>query len=149
MTDEKGPDADGNGPDADANGSGEAAHAGTASYVFRVQFRLEPKPSGVSVDPATFETVLSRDADPPGTEGWLFFRDNLWRGELADERHFRDLTEEALGVPVTSVSFRELRTDEAYLAALKEAIAADLDAFNADAVTEVLSKYLGSSIRVE
>jgi len=46
------------------------------------------------------------------------------------------------------VSFSELRTTEAYLDDLKAAIADDLDAFNADTVSEVLKKYLGSSIHV-
>ncbi|ELZ19539.1 hypothetical protein C477_07713, partial [Haloterrigena salina JCM 13891] len=50
--------------------------------------------------------------------------------------------------PVESVLFRELQVDEEYFAALKDAIADDLDLFNADNVSEVLSKYLGSSIRV-
>lgn len=122
--------------------------AGSASYVFRVEFRLEPGPPEVDVDPATFETVLYREADPPGTDGWRFFRDNCWRGELADEAHFRELTESALGVPVTGVSFSELRTDEAYLDALKAAVADDLDAFASETASEALSKYLGSSIRV-
>ncbi|SFR92349.1 hypothetical protein SAMN05216559_1053 [Halomicrobium zhouii] len=120
-----------------------------ASYVFRVRFRLEPGPPEVSVEPDSFETVLYREADRPGSDGWLFFRDNLWRGDLGDQAHFRELTEEALDVPVTAVSFRELQTDEAYLEDLKEAIAADLDLFNADGVSKVLLKYLGSSIRVE
>ncbi|WP_225334972.1 LWR-salt protein [Halomicrobium urmianum] len=122
---------------------------GEAAYVFRVAVRLDPGPPEVSVDPATFETVMERAADPPGEDGWLFFRDNLWRGELADEGHFRRLTEEALSAPVADVSFRELRTDEAYLAALKEEMATNLEEFNADDVSEALSKYLGSSIRVE
>lgn len=122
---------------------------GTASYVFRVRFRLEPGPPEVSVEPQEFETVLYREADRPGSEGWLFFRDNLWRGDLGDESHFRELTEEALDVPVTDVSFRELQAEEAYLDELKATIADDLDLFNADGVSEVLSKYLGSSIRVE
>ncbi|WP_226010582.1 LWR-salt protein [Halomicrobium salinisoli] len=128
-------------------GSGEG-DAGEAAYVFRVTVRLDTGPPGVSVDPTTFETVLERAADPPGEDGWLFFRDNLWRGELADEGHFRELTEEALSAPVADVSFRELRTDEAYLAALKAEIGENLTAFNADGVSEALSKYLGSSIRV-
>jgi len=50
---------------------------------------------------------------------------------------------------VTDVSFRELQAEEAYLDELKATIADDLDLFNADGVSEVLSKYLGSSIRVE
>ncbi|MFC7132460.1 MULTISPECIES: LWR-salt protein [Salinibaculum] len=121
---------------------------GTARYVFRVTVRLEPTVPGVAVDPAEFETTLSRDADPPEEEGWLFFRDNLWRGDLADADYFRKLTEEALDVPVTSVSFSELRTDDAYLTALRGAIASHLDEFNADTVDKALSTFLGSSIRV-
>ena len=121
---------------------------GTARYVFRVTVRLDPTVPGVAVDPAEFETTLYRDADPPEEEGWLFFRDNLWRGDLADADYFRELTEEALDVPVTSVSFSELRTDDAYLTALRGAIASHLDEFNADTVDKVLSTFLGSSIRV-
>ncbi|PSQ09191.1 hypothetical protein BRC93_13560 [Halobacteriales archaeon QS_5_70_15] len=119
-----------------------------AEYVFRVTFRLEPVDPDVSVDPETFETVLRKRAVPPGEDGWLFFRDNLWRGEVNDEPHLRDLAEESLGVHVASVDFRELRTDEAYLSGLREAVAADLGAFRADDVAEVLHKYLGSSLRV-
>lgn len=119
-----------------------------ARYVFGVRFRLEPTGEEVSVEPAEFETKLSREADPPGEEGWRFFRDNLWRGELADEDHFRTLTAEALGVTVLSVDFRALRIDEEYLDALREAIDANLGEFNADSASEVLNKYLGSSIEV-
>ncbi|MBX0294774.1 LWR-salt protein [Haloarcula nitratireducens] len=119
-----------------------------ARYAFRVTFRLDPA-QGVTTEPGRFETTLYRAADPPGEDGWLFFRDNCWRGNVADEGHVRQLAEDALGVPVESVSFSELQTSEAYLDDLKAAIAADLGAFNADNVTEVLSKYLGSSIRVE
>jgi hypothetical protein len=121
---------------------------GEAEYVFGVRFQLDPTDDGVSVDPQTFETRVYRRADPPGENGWLFFRDNCWRGELADEAHFRQLTEEALDVPVVAVDFRELRTDETYLSSLKAEIAANLSLFNVDSTTEVLSKYLGSSIRV-
>lgn len=120
-----------------------------ARYVFAVRFRLDPAAGGVSVSPQEFETRLFREADAPGTEGWLFFRDNLWRGELGDERHFRQLTEDALGVPIASASFRALETDEEYLTALKEEIGTDLDLFKADSVEEVLSKYLGSALEVE
>ena len=119
-----------------------------ARYVFGVQFRLEPESEGVSVEPATFETKLYRAADPPGEEGWLFFRDNFWRGELGDERHFRELTEEMLGVTILSVDFRSLQIDEEYRSALEGAIDADLELFKADSVSEVLNKYLGSSIEV-
>ncbi|WP_324663831.1 LWR-salt protein [Haloarcula sediminis] len=118
-----------------------------ASYLFRVTVRLDPD-SGYRAEPDTFETVLSRAADPPGEAGWLFFRDTLWRGEIGDAAHGRRLAEDALGMPVESVSFSELRTSDAYLDDLKAAIAEDLDAFNADSVSEVLKKYLGSSIHV-
>jgi len=112
-----------------------------------VTVRLDPEP-GYSAEPATFETVLSRTADPPGEDGWLFFRDTLWRGELGDDAHGQRLAADALGVPVESVSFSELQTSEAYLDDLKAAIADDLDLFNADTVSEVLKKYLGGSIHV-
>lgn len=118
-----------------------------AAYVFAVRFRLDPG-MGVSVSPAAFETRLRRPADEPGEPGWLFFRDNLWRGDLADPEGFRELTADALGVPVESVEYRALETDREYYGALKSAIGDDLAAFNADNVDEVLSKYLGSSVEV-
>jgi hypothetical protein len=121
----------------------------TARYVFRVEVQLEPDADGLWTDPDRFKTTLYRTADEPETDGWLFFRDTLWRGELADERHFRTAVEDELGCEVVTASFSELRTDEAYLADLKAAIADDLPLFNADSVSEVLSKYLGSSVHVE
>ena len=121
--------------------------AGDARYVFRVRFRLDP-PWDTTVDPETFETTLCRRAAPPGEDGWRFFRDNLWRGAVGDEPYLLEVTEEALGVPVESVAFSELRTDGAYLDALRAAIREDLGAFRADSVEAALSKYLGSSIRV-
>ncbi|WP_018257689.1 LWR-salt protein [Halomicrobium katesii] len=84
-----------------------------------------------------------------GDDGWLFFRDNCWRGALNDPAFFGTETEDALGVSVDDVRFQELQTDEAYFAALKSAIADDPSLFNAESVTEVLRTYLGSSIRVE
>lgn len=125
----------------------------TARYAFHVRFRLEPH-ADVSLDPQTFETTLYRPANDPGRSGWLFFRDNLWRGEVNDERHLRDLAEAALGVPVESVTFRELQTNPAYLDALKAAIERELDAHpstfgNATSVDEVMKNYLGSSVRVQ
>ena len=129
-------------------GDAVEGESGDAEYVFKARFRLDPTVAGLRTEPEEFETTLFRRADPPGSDGWLFFRDNLWRGELGDERYFRELTEEALGVTVLSVDFRELRTDEAYLDALETEIGTDLDRFNADGVPEVLSKYLGSSIHV-
>ncbi len=127
-------------------GAHDPTEAG-ARYVFRVTVRFDPRP-GYRADPDTAETVLSRAADPPGEDGWLFFRDTLWRGELGDAAHGRRLAEEALEVPVESVTFSELRTSQAYLDDLKAAIAGDLAAFNAETVSEVLKKYLGSSIHV-
>ncbi len=122
--------------------------SGEAAYVFRVRFRPAPS-EGVRLDPATFETVARWPAATPGEEGWLFFRDTLWRGDVNDEEYVRDRFAETLGVPVESVSFSELVADEAYFEALKAEIGENLDAFNADGVPEVLNKYLGSSIRVE
>jgi hypothetical protein len=118
-----------------------------AAYVFRVRFRLDPDKG--RVDPNAFETVLRIPAAGPGEEGWLFFQRNLWRGEIGDKSHFRSVAEDHLGVPVESITFSELETDDRYLDALKDEIAADLTLFNADSVDEVLHKYLGSSIRVQ
>ncbi|WP_435099449.1 LWR-salt protein [Halarchaeum sp. P4] len=118
-------------------------------YVFAVRFRLEPAARDVSLEPNSFETRLYRDADEPGEEGWRFFRDNLWRGELADDAHFRDLTAEALDVTVLSVEYRSFEVDEEYRTAFREAIADDLEAFRADTVDEVVNKYLGSSLEVQ
>ena len=126
----------------------EAGGEGEAAYVFRVRFRPDPS-EGVRLDPATFETVARWPAAAPGEEGWLFFRDNLWRGDVNDEQHMRERFSETLGVSVESVTFSELAADEAYFETLKSEIGATLDAFNADGVPEVLNKYLGSSIRVE
>jgi hypothetical protein len=123
-----------------------------AAYVFAVAFRLAPEEA--AVDPDRFETTLELPATEPGTEGWLFFRDRLWRGEIGDESSFRALAEERLGVAgaeavaVVAADFRELRTDREYLDALKGEIAADLDRFNAESVDEALRKYLGSSVHV-
>lgn len=118
-----------------------------ARYAFSVEFRLETPPD-VSIEPATFETRLYRAATDPGEPGWRFFRDNLWRGELADRDHFRNLSEDALDVTVLSVDYRAFETDEEYLGALREAIEADLPAFRDESVDAVLNKYFGSSIEV-
>jgi hypothetical protein len=118
-----------------------------AAYVFAVRFRLDPD-RGVRVDPETFETRLRRPADDPGNSGWLFFRDNLWRGDLADPESFREMTADALGVPVDSVEYRSLETDREYYDVLRETIGEDLAIFKADSVDEVVSKYLGSSVEI-
>jgi hypothetical protein len=118
-----------------------------AAYVFRVRFRLDPDP--VRLDPAEFETVVRRPAKPPGEDGWLFFRNTLWRGEVSDVTHLEQLASKWLDVPVVSVSFQELETDQAYLEALREAIHDTPGAFDGDSPRNVLHKHLGSSIRVE
>ncbi|AHG00254.1 hypothetical protein HALLA_17060 [Halostagnicola larsenii XH-48] len=122
-----------------------------ARYVFGVRLRLEPDRSDVSVEPATVETTISIEAPEPGADGWRFFRNTLWHGELSDHEYGCRLAEDWLerSGEIEAVDFRELRADEAYVEALKTEIAADLEAFNAETVTEALSKYLGSSIRVE
>ncbi|MFB6079182.1 MAG: LWR-salt protein [Halarchaeum sp.] len=119
-----------------------------ARYVFAVRFRVEPS-RDVTVDPDEFETRLRREAAPPGDPGWLFFRDNLWRGELADDAHFRTLVADALGVTVLDVDYRAFELTESELAALRDALAADLDAFRAASVDEALNKYFGSSLEVQ
>lgn len=118
-------------------------------YVFRIRLRVEPTDSDVSLSPDRFETTLRRRAVPPGEDGWRFFRDNCWRGEVADEPHLCDLAEESLGVAVESVEFSELVCDREYYDALREAVAADLDAFRADDPVEALGKYLGNSVRID
>jgi len=118
-----------------------------AQYAFAVRFRLDPDYE-VRVEPQVFETRVERVAAEPGEPGWLFFRDNLWRGEIGDHDHFRELTKDALGVPVDSVEYRALETDREYYDALKEEVAAHLDLFKADSTAEVLNKYLGSSVEV-
>ncbi|WIV67599.1 LWR-salt protein [Natrialbaceae archaeon AArc-T1-2] len=122
--------------------------ADAARYVFRIECRLEPTVDEVSVVPDRFQTTMYRTAAPPGEDGWLFFRNTLWRGELEDPDHFRRVAEDVLGVSVTSVSFSELQTGEKYLAELETAIGDSLETFNADTVEEALTKYLGSSVRV-
>jgi len=120
-----------------------------ARYVFAVEFRIPTSPAELRLDPATFETRLYRTADPPGEDGWLFFRDNLWRGAVGDEEHMCKSASEDLGVDVESVEYRAFETDEEYLDALKAEIARDLDPFKAESVSEVLSKYFRSSLEIE
>ena len=121
---------------------------GDAEYVFSVRVGLSPADPELRLDPATVETTLFRTAADPGETGWLFFRDNLWRGEVNDPDHLRESAEDALGLEVRSVEFRELRAEAAYVEALKAEIADNLDLFNADDTAEVLKKYLGSRVHV-
>lgn len=119
-----------------------------AAYAFRVRFTLSPR--RVDMDPDEFETTVRIPAPRPGADGWLLFRDALWRGEANDAGHARDLIRERLpdGVEVLSATFSEFETDPEYREALEAAIEADLAAFRADSVREALHKYFGSSIHV-
>lgn len=118
-------------------------------YAFGVQIHLEPQSPAVRLEPAVVETRCLLTAPTPGEEGWLFFRDHCWRGEIRDERPVRELLEEHLGHTVVGVELRGLHVDEAYREALEAEIAADLNAFRADSIGEVVSKYLGSRLEVE
>jgi regulator of protease activity HflC (stomatin/prohibitin superfamily) len=117
-----------------------------AAYRFRVAFRLDP--GAVAVEPDSFETTMRRPADPPGESGWLFFRDNLWRGEIGDPAHLRERATAELGVEVVDVEFRAFECDAEYRTALETEIAANLEEFRAESAREALHKYLGSRIEV-
>ena len=127
----------------------DAENASNARYAFAIQFRLDAATADWQIDSRTLERTCYRVAPPPGEPGWLFFRDHLWRGECNHPEHTARLIEDAVSLPVESVVFRGLRTDEAYFERLKDEIATDLTSFNADSVAEVIKKYLGSSIQVE
>ncbi|QHS16392.1 LWR-salt protein [haloarchaeon 3A1-DGR] len=124
----------------------------SAAYVFRVTLRLDP--SAAEVSPDRFETTVRVPAPEPGTDGWLLFRDRLWRGELGDPERFHPVVRELLGlgdapgIAVVDVDFRELRTDESYLRSLRTAIESDPSPFAATDADTVLHQYLGSSIHV-
>lgn len=122
----------------------------SSEYVFRVRFSL-PNKADMRIEPETFETTIYRPAESPGETGWLFFRNNLWRGAVNDEPHLRETVGTALGVPIESITFSELRTNQAYLDELKAAIESELDRSTfgaATSVSDVLKQYLGSSIHV-
>ncbi|QLD84254.1 LWR-salt protein [Natronomonas halophila] len=128
--------------DAEAGADAEAA------YLFTVQLYLDAEAPDVWLDPAITETTMHKAAAEPGEEGWMFFRDNLWRGEINNYEHTRRLAEEALGMEVRSIEFRELRASEAYYEDLQAEIGEHLDAFKADDAAEVVKKYLGSRVHV-
>ncbi len=143
------------GPAREGSGS-RALHGGradggmTAAYVFDAAFRVEAPE--ISLTPNRFETTLRLFAPPPGASGeqidWLFFRDRLWSGAISDEAPLRRAVSDWLDVELLELAFAELRTDEAYLEALKAAVAEDLTRFNAESVDAALQQYLGSSIHV-
>lgn len=128
--------------DSDADSGPDAA------YLFEVQLYLDAEAPDVWLDPAITETTMHKAAPEPGAEGWMFFRDNLWRGEINNYEHTRRLAEEALGMEVRSIEFRELRASEDYYEDLQDEIADNLDAFKADDAAEVVKKYLGSRVHV-
>jgi hypothetical protein len=117
-------------------------------YVFRVRFGLAT--SGVDATPDTFETVVRLPAAPPGDDdgAWRFFEEWLWHGDLTDEQRFTPVVEEWLSVPVRSVRFSELVVDETYHEAWTEAVADEVERYNAATVREVRHQHLGSSIRI-
>ena len=117
-----------------------------ANYVFQVTIRIEPP--AARLRPDRFETVCRLPAPTPGTDGWLFFQHNLWRGGGSDAEHLRALLTEQTGVEVIEASFSELETDAAYRTVLEAEIETDLSRFNADSVEAVLHQHLGSSIHV-
>lgn len=119
----------------------------TLRYAFGVRLRPET-PEGVSLEPPTIERRCLLDAPEPGAEGWLEFRELVWRGEVSDREHVRWLLADRIGIEVESVDFRALEADPDSFAAFEAAIAADLEAFNAENVSEVLSKYFGSSLEI-
>ena len=117
------------------------------AYVFRVRFRVTAA-GDATVDPDAFETTFRNAAPAPGTDGWLFFREYLWRGNVTDHEHARRFVDDRVDVAVEHVEFRSLRADREYVDALRDAVADDLDAFKAESVDAALSKYLGSRIDV-
>ena len=62
------------------------------AYVFRVRFRVTAA-GDATVDPDAFETTFRNAAPAPGTDGWLFFREYLWRGNVTDHEHARRFVE--------------------------------------------------------
>ena len=128
--------------------AGEVPSGGDAEYIFAVELELSPSDPDVYLEPSSLETTLHKRAAQPGEDDWLFFRDNLWRGEVNDEAHLRELAEETLGVGVRSIEFREFRTDDEYYAALRAEIDENLELFKADDTPEVVTKYLGSRVHV-
>jgi len=117
------------------------------AYVFRVRFRVTAT-GDATVEPNAFEATFRDAAPEPGTDGWLFFRNYLWRGAVTDHEHARRFVADRVDVSVERVEFRSLRADREYVDALREHVADDLDAFNAETVDAALSKYLGSSVDV-
>lgn len=132
-----------------ANDSEDVRETGRARYAVAVRFRLDASMPEWRAESSAVERTCYRRTPTPGEPGWLFFRDHLWRGEFNHPEHTSEIVERAFGLPVEGVEFRGLRTDEAYFEALKHETDRDLTRFNADSVTEVLNKYLGSAIRVE
>jgi hypothetical protein len=118
-----------------------------AVYVFRVRFRVHAT-GDATLAPDAFETTFRYAPPNPGSDGWQFFRNYLWRGAVTDHEHARRFVDEHVEGSVERVEFRSLRADAEYVDALRDAVAEDLGAFNAENVDGALSKYLGSSVDV-
>ncbi len=117
-----------------------------AAYRFVVTFRLAH--DGLAVDPDTFETTVRKPAPEPGTEGWLFFRNTLWHGEISDPEPFETRLGERLGVEVLDADFRAFECAPEERAALAAAIESNADAFGADTAEGVVHDHFGSALEV-
>lgn len=119
----------------------------TPGYRFTVRFQLDPPT--VHLDPAAFDTTMIRPATPPTEEGWLFFRDYLWRGEISDPGQFERHATDLLDVPVTAIEYNAFVTSPAEWDELQSAIADNLELFRDDSVPAVVSKYFGSTVEIQ
>jgi hypothetical protein len=117
-----------------------------AAYRFAVTVRLDH--DGLAVDPDTFETTVRKPAPEPGTEGWHFFRNAPWHGEISDPGPFEKRLEERLGVEIVECDFRAFECTPDERAALKSEIEAHIDDFGADTADGVVHDHFGSSLEV-
>lgn len=121
-----------------------------AAYVFDIAFRVQP--ADASLAPDRFESTLRLHAPAPGEEtehiDWTFFQTRLWNGDVSDEAPLCRAASEWLDVDVVEMTFKELRTDEAYREALHEAVSEALPRFNAESADKAIRQHLGSSIHV-
>lgn len=87
--------------------------------MFRVRFRVAAT-GDVRLAPDAFETTVRYAAPDSGSDGWLFFRNYLWRGDVTDHEHARRFVEDHAPVSVETVEFRSLRADREYVDALRD-----------------------------
>jgi len=117
-----------------------------AHYRFAVTFRL--RTGELRAEPDTFETAVKKPAAEPGTEGWLFFRNTLWHGEISDPGPFKARLGERLGVDVLGADFRAFECTPDERAALKSEIGSHIDDFGADTAEAVVHYHFGSALEV-